>query len=191
MIEQIIKITSWYSGLSGFFGVRTGYDLEELNQVCAYLQLVRYDLPCFSIVDDGLCEDDVVNLLDQIYDCEKIVSDEPLSCDGEIDLYENWETYAVGANRKTLNLRAAMPGVQLAVVELMLIQAKEDVTSEEGEKIIAQLEYIKSGESVPRDWQLETLGKDIIYTGKINLDPKKRDLLLLSDEKIKVSDSIG
>ncbi len=93
MIEQIIRITCCGSKLSEFFAVKTGYFLEELNQICAYLQLVRYDLPLFATVDDVLQENDVVNLLDEIYDCQKIVSDEPLSCDGEIDLYYNWEVF--------------------------------------------------------------------------------------------------
>ncbi len=85
-----------------------------------------------------------------------------------------------------------MPGVQLAVIELMLIQAKEYATYEEGEKIIAQLEYIKSGQSVPREWELETLERT--YKGKLILTLKNEICSSLVMSKLRypmVSVNIG
>lgn len=44
------------------------------------------------------CEVEGVKLLLQLYSCELIISDTPLSVDSEIDLVDNWSDYAVPAN---------------------------------------------------------------------------------------------
>ncbi len=171
-MKLTFRITHEYSTLKGFFGVRTSYNLEELNYICAYLQLVRYDLPLFGTVDDVLGEDDVVAILGQFYDCLSIVSQRPPSdvdCYGVVELYSNWEHYAVGADRKKLHLLAGMRGVQFAVVDRMLLQARKHANDESGRLYVSQLEFIRNGGVVPEEWKLATLEPKSIYTGSICL----------------------
>ncbi len=176
-----IRINNKYTKNSPKFGVETAYSFSELNQICSYLQDLRYGLPLFRTVDEDLGEEEVVNLLSQLYSCQKIVSDEPLIWDGEIDLYDNWHIYLGVKERQELNRKYAFPGVRVAIIEQMLIQARENAVDEEGKEIVAQLEYIKSGKSVPIEWGLKICSGDI-YEGSINisgeidvLENKKRE----------------
>ena len=73
-----IRIIHRYTRNFSLFGVETAYSFSELNQVCSYLQDLRYGLPLFRTVEEYLGEEEVVNLLSQLYSCQKIVSDEPL-----------------------------------------------------------------------------------------------------------------
>lgn len=164
-----IRITHRYTKNSTLFGVETSYSLEELNWVCSYLQSLKDGLPVFRTLDEDLLEEQVVNILTRLYGCEKIVSDESLIWDGEIDLYDNWLNYVpVAKGFRKLNREYGKAGVRLAIVEQMLIQARKITKDDEGEKIVAQLEYIKSGLKVPPEWGLKICSGDI-YEGSINV----------------------
>ena len=176
-----IRIAHRYTKSFTQFGVETAYSLSELNWVCSYLQCLKFELPVFRGLDEDLGEEQVVNILVQLYGCEKIVSDEFLMWDGEIDLYDNWHIYVGDKERQKLNRKYAKAGVRLAIIEQMLIQAKENAEDNEGEKIVNQLEYIKSGQSVPPEWEVKICSGDI-YDGSINisgeidvLENKKRE----------------
>ena len=177
----IVRITHYYTYFSTKYYVKTDYSLFELNNLCAYFQLLRWEFPDFLTVDDSLRQDDVVEILSDFYECEKIVSERVISHDYEIDLYDNWHDFAhpflVGKNNcQTLNQRFSKPGVKLAIIERMLIQAKSYGSCDDSEKDIYQLEYMKTGNSVPKEWGLKN-GDGDLYVRKINVNGEK-DLLL-------------
>ena len=88
------KLTHFYSRLHGFYGVRTELNLHQLNLVCAYLQLMRYDLPYLHGAEDTISEDTCCTLLSAIYGMVPISEETPYSA--ELDLYENWDVYCGG-----------------------------------------------------------------------------------------------
>lgn len=52
--EKIIKITHHYSFFPNSYAVKTKYSIEELNQICACLQVLRHNLPDFKTIEDNL-----------------------------------------------------------------------------------------------------------------------------------------
>ena len=66
--KQIFGLTHKYSRLPGivYYAVATSMGLEELNLACAYLQLLRDELPNLEGVEDCIGESDGINLLVQI-----------------------------------------------------------------------------------------------------------------------------
>ena len=88
-----------------------------------------------------------------------------------IDLYDNWECYAVGAEISYLNQNIAKKGIYLAIIDRMLLQAKENGKlnlSDENQLGIEQLKFIKEGGYVPLHWNLRTLS-GANYEGQIIL----------------------
>ena len=67
-----------------------------------------------------------------------------------------------------MNQKYAKSLVRVAIVEQMLIQARENAVDEEGREIVNQLEYIKRGQSVPIEWGLKICSGDV-YEGSINI----------------------
>ncbi len=172
-----VQITHCYTCLSTNYYVKTDYSLLELNKICAYLQLLRWEFPYFLTIDDCIGQDDVVEILGDFYGCQKIVRKKSISCEYEIDLYDNWHHFVVGKNRQVLNKEYAKPGIRLAIIERMLIQAKDYGVCDDSRKDIQQLEYMKTGNSVPQEWGLKN-GDGNLYLGKINVNGEK-DLLLI------------
>lgn len=187
---RTIRITHRYTTLTKFNGVRTAISLEELNSACAYLQLIYDTLPNFSTVEDVLIEDDCVRLLEKFYQCEAILSSLQIPTDfdededdSEIDLYYNWEYYR--CSRAILNKKFARPGVKLAICEIMLrqaIKAVERNSTPERNKVVEQIQAIKSGQYVPVEWGLKKLDYSL-YTGAITIS-NEPDLIENISEKI-------
>ena len=100
-----------------------------------------------------------------------------ISWDNEIDLYDNWNDYVVGTKNRHLLNQFAKPKVRLAIVEQMLVRAKENATDEQGEKIVTELEYIRRGGFVPENWGWKTPNGDV-YTGRISVTGQE-DLLTI------------
>ena len=117
------RIFHYYSRLQSFYGVRTNYDWRKLNLICAYLQLLRDELPCFIEVDDGLCENDIVEILNKLYDCQKIISEKPFNWDKELDLVDNWDDYARNSDGQSVVLTAGS-----TLVKNRLIRRKREST---------------------------------------------------------------
>ncbi len=71
--------------------------VEEVNLACAYLQLVRDQLPGFlETVEDELGEVETVPLLCSLYRCEPLINYHAnTTADSVIDLYDNWNEYAM------------------------------------------------------------------------------------------------
>lgn len=175
---NIIQITHYYSLLTKKYFIQTEKSIEEVNLICAYLQLIREDLPCMNaLTDDDLTEDFMVEILAKFYDCQKIVSKRNIDNKSAavIDLYDNWEEYALKADVDYLNQNFARKGIYKAVIEQILLEAREscgrhpkDLEKERLEQL-EQLEFIKKGGNVPQSWKLRTLsGSD--YTGSISHD---------------------
>ncbi len=173
--EKIVRITHLYSMFDSYFAVKTNYSLEELNLICAYLQFLKWQLPHFKTVDEDILEYQVVEVLSKLFGCQKIVTQKANSWDNEIDLYYNWNDYLVELKEEIVNKQFARPGVRLAIVEQMLILARENAKNEEGKKVIRQLQYLKNGGFVPKNWGWKLYSGEP-YFGKINLDGEK-DLL--------------
>lgn len=173
MAVKIIQLTHYYSRLRGnwFYAVRTDMSLEDLNLACAYLQLLRYQLPSYlETVEDGLGEVEAVPLLSHLYGCESLISrNRSTTVDGVIDLYDNWNKYALPDNKKTMVAKLARPRAKLAIVEEMLKNAKHNTSRQPTQKqveIMKQLEAMRSGSLVSVEWGLKTLSGNP-YVGRI------------------------
>lgn len=170
---KIIQLTHYYSKLRGrrFYAVRTDMSVEEVNLACAYLQLVRDQLPGFlETVEDVLTEGEAVRLLCSLYGCESIINCYAnTNADSLIDLFDNWNDYAIEASKRSEISKLARPGTKLAILEEMILNAKSNVSHQPKPKqieIINQLEAIKSGSLVTAEWGIKKLGGEP-YLGKI------------------------
>ncbi|EHA8170818.1 hypothetical protein JFA34_004332 [Salmonella enterica subsp. enterica serovar Infantis] len=119
------KLTHFYSRLHGFYGVRTDLNLHQLNLVCAYLQLMRYDLPYLHGAEDTIGEDSCRTLLSAIYCMEPIFEETPYSA--ELDLYENWDLYCGGMLHSIESeiIGSAKPNVYLAIIMSLINDCQE------------------------------------------------------------------
>lgn len=170
---KIVQLTHYYSIFRGrrFYGVRTDMSVEEVNLACAYLQLVRDQLPgCLETVEDGLGEVEAVPLLCSLYGCEPLINlQATTTADSVIDLFDNWNDYAIEAGKRSAINKLARTGTKLAILEEMILNAKSNVSYQPKPKqieIINQLEAIKSGSLVTMEWGMKTLGGEP-YLGKI------------------------
>ncbi len=93
-LTPIIEITHSYCLLDNRYALQTQYSLKELNHLCAYVQLSRYHLPDFSTIKEDLDQAQLVDILHQLYDCERIVINDTTYLEATINLYENWNIYA-------------------------------------------------------------------------------------------------
>ena len=134
--EKIIRITHLYSMFDNYFAVKTNYSLEELNLICGYLQVLKCELPNFRSIDEDILEFQVIEVLSQLFECQKIVTQKANAWDNEIDLYYNWNNYTGFKQQEIVNKQFARPGVRLAIVEQMLILARENAKNEEGRKFV-------------------------------------------------------
>lgn len=170
---KIIQLTHRYSRSRGrrFYGVRTNMSLEDLNLACAYLQLVRDQLPgCLETVEDVLTEVEAVQLLCSLYGCKSMINCQATTAaDSVIDLYDNWNEYAMEDSKRSAISKLARPGAKLAILAEMILNAKSNVSHQPKPKqieIIDRLEAINSGSLVTVDWGLKTLGGEP-YLGRI------------------------
>ncbi|EBF9323880.1 hypothetical protein EWD79_22135 [Salmonella enterica subsp. enterica serovar Java] len=119
------KLTHFYSRLHGFYGVRTDLNLHQLNLVCAYLQLMRYDLPYLHGAEDTIGEDSCRTLLSAIYGMEPIFEETPYSA--ELDLYENWDAYCGGMLHSIESeiIGSAKPNVYQSIIMSLINDCQE------------------------------------------------------------------
>lgn len=137
-------------------------DDVRLNDVVAYLQLVRDELPLFSIVDDVLGEEDGSSILERLFGCRRIVSEEPIQCDTEINIHRNWETHACLLDLKLLAPRMPVtPDVVAAAIldemEKQAVRLRPLGFSREEAAEYEKLLAIRNEEAAREDWQLFTL----------------------------------
>jgi len=145
--------------------------VEDAHLACAYLQLIRDQLPGFlETVEDGLGEVEAVPLLCSLYGCKPLINRQAnTAADSLIDLFDNWNDYAIEASKRSAINKLARPGTKLAILEEMILNAKSNVSHQPKPKqieIINQLEAIKSGSLVTMEWGMKTLGGEP-YLGRI------------------------
>lgn len=61
------KLEHEYSRSHKFYGVRTTLTFHELNVLCAYLQLLHFELPRIDGAEDTIAEDNGAKLLKTIF----------------------------------------------------------------------------------------------------------------------------
>ncbi|REC93307.1 hypothetical protein [Kushneria indalinina] len=170
--SRIVKLTHHYSLLKDeFYGVRTSLIPEDLMLACAYVQLLRDELPDFTSVDDCIGESEGMALLSALYGAEELRKAPPEGAAEEIDFHENWETVASLLHVRDYQgafSRVVRPGARLAVIDVMLRCARKNAPKgcSENDRDVEILEHIQSGGDVPAEWGLRTI-TGAAYTGTI------------------------
>ena len=172
MRENIYRLTHHYSLLSGFFGVKTEMMLHAFNVACAYIQLLRDDLPYLQGVEDTIGEDNGSALLARIYGLEVITKSEAVT--DEVDFYTNWNLYC-GAGLDEFRadfLTQARPNAFSEVIKVMRDECHEAISRLKAEEFevddqvswiatvetnAQRLESVLSGEPIPESWNWKTL----------------------------------
>lgn len=184
-LMRTIQLSHYYSKLRGvrFYAIRTNMSLEDVNLACGYLQLLRDQLPIFQTVEDDLGEVEGVELLSSLYGCEPIIINlrpsakisqalvrrysrdtittrKRVRVDGVIDFYENWNDYAVHDDKRIRMNEFAQIGAKIAILNLMLKDARRNSTNAsatKGTNIVERIEAIRGGALVTAEWRLKTL----------------------------------
>lgn len=136
------KLTHHYSRLSGFFGVKSDFDLHQLNLACAYLQLIRLDLPYLPGAEDVIGEDDGSSLLISLFDMQPITEELPDMV--EVDFYENWNDYCGGKldSIESEIIGIARPGAYRAVIQSLIKNCRDSLENYWIEDAAEEKEYI-------------------------------------------------
>jgi len=164
------ELTHQYSRLYGFFGVKTDFQLHEMNLACAYLQLIRLELPLLPGAEDVIGEDDGSSLLISLFDMEPVT--EALPSTIKVDFYENWNEYC-GSKLDSIEseiIDIAKPGAYRAVIQSMIKNCRDSLencwienTEEEKEYLtkvnlsIERLSAFLDGQPVDPAWGWRTL----------------------------------
>ncbi|EJU2259354.1 hypothetical protein N4J10_003975 [Escherichia coli] len=122
------KLSHHYSRLHGFYGVKTEFDLHQLNLASAYLQLIRHDLPLVEGAEDTIGADNGAALLSAIYGMDMLTAESPYIA--ELDFYDNWNEYC-GVKLYSIEaelLNISMPNVYQAVILSMINDCQESLT---------------------------------------------------------------
>jgi hypothetical protein len=130
-----VQITHRYTRRRDIYGVSTTKTLEELNQICAYFQVVWDSLPDLPCCEDVIGETEAVLLLTQYYDCKPIFTIFEIESGQEIDLYLNWNNYACGASFDDLHRKFGSDEVVTAIVDLMIADATASSSSSRPETL--------------------------------------------------------
>ncbi|WP_433668922.1 hypothetical protein [Klebsiella michiganensis] len=79
---NVYKLEHQYSRSHKFYGVRTTLTFHELNVLCAYLQLLHFELPRIDGAEDTIAEDNGEKLLKTIFMRIPMI---PVSDSGDFD----------------------------------------------------------------------------------------------------------
>ncbi|CDG89883.1 hypothetical protein XBP1_690001 [Xenorhabdus bovienii str. puntauvense] len=88
---NIYKLSHHYSLLHSFYGIKTDMNFHNLNLICAYLQLIRNELPELKGVEDVLGEDNGSALLATV--CGMDIIREKQGAGSFSHLHTVWLTY--------------------------------------------------------------------------------------------------
>ncbi|MEP8684173.1 hypothetical protein ABKW01_02650 [Enterobacter hormaechei] len=91
---NVYKLEHEYSRSHKFYGVRTTLTFHELNVLCAYLQLLHFELPRIDGAEDTIAEDNGEKLLKTIFNAESVYEEEKYS--QTLDFHDNWNELNVG-----------------------------------------------------------------------------------------------
>ncbi|EEE2004206.1 hypothetical protein CI266_004616, partial [Salmonella enterica subsp. enterica serovar Kotte] len=122
----IYQLKHHYSRLQKFCAVRTDMTIDEINVACAYIQLIRYQLPVTEGPEDCIGEEAGMTLLNRLFSAEPVTDE--CDIDDEVDLYWNWEEYCGGRlDADEINQHYAQAGAYKAVLEIMIAEAQESI----------------------------------------------------------------
>lgn len=121
------KLTHRYTRLRDFYGVRTELNLHQLNLICAYIQLIRFDLPSLTGAEDTISEDKGCALLASLYEMEALYSESHYT--SELDFYENWNGYcdAELSKHEFEIIGCAKPNVYSAIILTLINDCQESL----------------------------------------------------------------
>lgn len=91
---NVYKLEHEYSRLHKFYGVRTTLTFHELNVLCAYLQLLHFELLRIDGAEDTIGEDNGEKLLKTIFNIEPVYEEKKYS--HVLDFHDNWNDYCGG-----------------------------------------------------------------------------------------------
>ncbi|WP_214211848.1 hypothetical protein [Rosenbergiella australiborealis] len=74
--------------------MRTTLTFHELNVLCAYLQLLHFELPRIDGAEDTIAEDNGGKLLKTIFNAESVYEEENYS--QTLVFHDNWNEYCGG-----------------------------------------------------------------------------------------------
>jgi len=154
------KLKHFYSRVNKHYAVRSEMDYRAFNFACAYIQLIREELPSLPFIDDVIGEEETHYFMQKYYQASSV--DENVSVDYIIDLHENWE---VVASRCTLNMvnAFAASNARYTMLKYLCETAKQNILKcEKLDQIkyandFKRLERMLAGEAVKEAWQWENL----------------------------------
>ncbi|WP_272522446.1 hypothetical protein [Providencia sp. PROV202] len=176
------QLTHAYSRSAQFYGVETNLSLEQFQQACAYIQLIRDKLPSFSSSDDCLVECEILFLLQMFYGVMPLYENSEL--DAIVDVHHNWECYVIGGNLALIN-QYAICNASIIMLEFLRykLQTKLNIDSNEKAKVdLARLDALLSGHFLKKEWELrDVYGNDLtgiqfLRSDKVELISKESEI---------------
>jgi len=168
---NVYKLSHRYSRLNSFYGVKTALSYYELNILCAYIQLLQYELSIPYGADDAIAEDNGAALLHAIFGLEVIREEEPYGL--ELDFYYNWDEYCCSRLEECLEeiLAVAKPDAFRELLKNMADEWRDAIRRynegrfyldspddwiNEKEKNICRLQSVIDGGAVAPEWGWRT-----------------------------------
>ena len=176
------QLTHAYSRSAQFYGVETNLSLEQFQQACAYIQLVRDKLPSFSSSDDYLVECETLFLLQMFYGFMPLYENSEV--DAIVDVHHNWECYVIGGSLASIN-QYAICNASIIMLEFLRYKLQAKLNNYSNEKIkvdLARLDSLLSGHFLKKEWELrDVYGNDLtgiqfLRSDKVELISKEHEI---------------
>jgi hypothetical protein len=170
---NVYKLSHRYSRFNSFYGVKAAMTFHELNIMCAYIQLLQYELPVPQGAEDTIGMENGAALLAAIFDL--VIVREEMPCIRTLDFYDNWNEYCGGdLNGYQNEIRAvAKPDAFRAQLTNMADECRDSILRyhagaffldspekwvSETEKNIDRLRFVINGGAVAPEWAWRTQG---------------------------------
>jgi hypothetical protein len=159
---------------SGFEYIKTNLSFHELNIRCAYIQLLRDDLPDFARSGDSIYADDAAELLQKIFGVEilRLENKSDLfqikrNSVEKLDLYENWNEFACDDKYKNEIKLVAKSGAFKEVLKVVMkFNSYRDFHSDEKQRFLEGIQKLIEGCQVEPNWNFKNIsGEDL--TGRV------------------------
>ncbi|HBE0914703.1 TPA: hypothetical protein KL033_002124 [Salmonella enterica subsp. enterica serovar 4,[5],12:i:-] len=170
---NVYKLEHQYSRSHKFYGVRTTLTFHELNVLCAYLQLLHFELPRIDGAEDTIAEDNGEKLLKTIFNAESVYEEEKYS--QTLDFHDNWNEYCGGRLGEYMHeiIQVARPDAYKKLLQNMIAECRDAISRyREGkfwlenpdkwrsdvESNIHRLHHLVEGDTVKPEWGWQTMG---------------------------------
>lgn len=170
---NVYKLEHEYSRSHDFYGVRTMLTFHELNVLCAYLQLLHFELPRIDGAEDTIGEDNGKELLKIIFNIEPVNEEEEYS--QTLDFHNNWNEYCGGRLSEYMYeiIQVARPDAYKKLLQNMIAESRDAIRRyREGkfwlenpdkwisnvESNIQRLHHLVEGDAVKPEWGWQTMG---------------------------------